>query len=88
MGRGDPGRDLRDHLPQGGAILGAVGPQRGTRTRGRRHDVLRLTAVQHPDREHRGVHGVDPPPHLGVERDDDVRQREDRIAPAMRVGAV
>jgi len=83
-----PSRDLHDHLAQRGAVLGPVGPQRGTRTGARRHHVLRLPAAEHPHREHSGVHGVDPPSDLGMERDDHVRQREDGVAPAMRVGAV
>ena len=88
VGGGDPAHDLLDHQAQREPVLRPVGAQRRPRPRARGNHVLGAPALEHADRQHGRAVRVDAAPHLGVERDDDLRDREDRVAPMMRVGAV
>ena len=62
--------------------------QRPARVRARGHHVLRAASFEHADRQRRGVQRVDPSAQLGVQRDHDLGDRQDRVAPMVRIGAV
>jgi len=58
------------------------------RARARGNHVLRAAAIEHADRQRRRAQRVEPPGGLRVQRDHHLREREDRIAAVVRVGAV
>ncbi len=89
MRGGDPGGDLLDQLAQRAPVLGPVRAQRPARARVRGDHVLGAAALEHADASATpALSGSIRRPSLGVERDHDLRDRQDRVAPEVGVGAV
>ncbi len=78
---GDPVRDLVDQLAQRLAVLGLQRAQRHARARARRDHVLGAPALEHADVHNGRMQRIDSPRRLRIQRERDLRDRQDRVAP-------